>query len=433
MVPLTNKDLFQQAAQLFPGGVNSPVRAFRAVGETPRFIARGEGAYLVDVEGNRYIDYVGSWGPLILGHAHPNVVAAIEKTARLGTSYGAPTLQEIDLARRIIERVPSVEKLRFVNSGTEATMSALRLARAATGRDMILKFDGCYHGHGESLLVRAGSGVATFGLPDSPGVPAAFAALTLSVPFNDVDAVKETFRRHSKQIAAVIVEPVAGNMGVALPEKNFLTQLREITANDGSLLIFDEVMTGFRVAYGGAQELFAVDPDLTCFGKVIGGGLPVGAYGGKGRYLSMIAPEGPVYQAGTLSGNPLAMAAGVATLDLLTRDAYRRLDSICAKFYDGLKQLLRQTRKDKVHAGDIQLNSCGSMFTLFFTTTKVRDYRSAKTSDSKKFARFFQALLKGGVYFPPAQFESAFVSLAHQDREIEATLAAMEKALGTME
>ncbi len=429
MGTLSNKDLFQQATRLFPGGVNSPVRAFRAVGETPRFIACGEGAYLVDVEGNRYIDYVGSWGPLILGHAHPHVVAAIEKAARLGTSYGAPTPLEIELGRRILERVPSVEKLRFVNSGTEATMSALRLARAATGRDMILKFDGCYHGHADSLLVQAGSGVATFGLPDSPGVPSAFAALTASVPFNDVDSVKKTFQKHRKQIAAVIVEPVAGNMGVALPEDNFLQQLREITTNEGSLLIFDEVMTGFRVAYGGAQELFAVDPDLTCFGKVIGGGLPVGAYAGKSRYLSMIAPEGPVYQAGTLSGNPLAMAAGVATLDLLTRDAYRRLESTCGRLYGGLREALRKTRAGKASADAVQLNSCGSMFTLFFTATLVRDYSSAKTSDTEKFARFFRALLKEGVYFPPSQFEAAFVSLAHGDEEIDATLKAVENAL----
>jgi glutamate-1-semialdehyde 2,1-aminomutase len=432
MVPLKNKELFEQAARLFPGGVNSPVRAFRAVGEMPRFIARGEGAYLFDVEGNRYIDYVGSWGPLILGHAYPQVVAAVERAVRLGTSYGAPTPLEIDLARRIIERVPSVEKIRFVNSGTEATMSALRLARAATGRDMILKFDGCYHGHADSLLVRAGSGVATFGLPDSPGVPASFAAMTVSIPFNSVGAVKEAFQKHPGEIAAVIVEPVAGNMGVVLPQEEFLPQLRHITANEAALLIFDEVMTGFRVAYGGAQEIFGIDPDLTCFGKVIGGGLPVGAYGGKSRYLSMVAPEGPVYQAGTLSGNPLAMAAGLATLEALTRDAYQRLETTCDKLYSGLKDLIQRYGSGP-SSPQIQLNKCASMFTLFFTGTPVRDYRTAKTSDTQRFARFFRALLKEGIYLPPAQFEAAFVSLAHGEKEIDATLAAMEKALANVE
>ncbi|MBI4455043.1 MAG: glutamate-1-semialdehyde 2,1-aminomutase [Acidobacteria bacterium] len=437
MVSLKNKELFQQAIQLFPGGVNSPVRAFRAVKETPRFIARGEGAYLVDVEGKLYIDYVGSWGPLILGHAHPEVLAALERTAHHGLSYGAPSPLEIELGRRIIQRVPSVEKLRFVSSGTEATMSAVRLARAATSRDLILKFDGCYHGHADSLLVRAGSGVATFGLPDSPGVPAAFAALTLSVPFNDLDAVKKMFHAHAKKIAAVIVEPVPGNMGVVLPDGDFLPQLRDITANDGALLILDEVMTGFRLAYGGAQEIFGIDPDLTCFGKVIGGGLPVGAYGGKQRYLSMIAPEGPVYQAGTLSGNPLAMAAGIATLDLLSREAYQRLNARSAKLYEGLQVLIDEPRAQPRRTSDqhaaVQLNSFGSMFTIFFTEHRVRDYSTAKTSDVGRFARFFRCLLENGIYFPPAQFEAAFVSLSHGESEIERTLVAAEKALRAAE
>ncbi|MBI2822194.1 MAG: glutamate-1-semialdehyde 2,1-aminomutase [Acidobacteria bacterium] len=432
MVPLTNEDFFREASRLFPGGVNSPVRAFRAVGQTPRFIERGEGAYLVDVEGKLYIDYVGSWGPMILGHAHPEVLAALERTIHSGISYGAPSPLEIELAHRILERVPSLDKIRFVNSGTEATMSALRLARAATGRDLILKFDGCYHGHADSLLVQAGSGVATFGLPDSPGVPSAFAALTLSVPFNDLDAVQRMFQTHPGRIAAVIVEPIPGNMGVVLPEEGFLARLRHITAHDGALLILDEVMTGFRVAYGGAQEIFGIDPDLTCFGKVIGGGLPVGAYGGKKRYLSLIAPEGPVYQAGTLSGNPLAMAAGVATLDQLGRNAYQRLNSTAQKLYQGLEALIeRQAVQAGGRGRDIQLNSFASMFTLFFTDQRVRDYRSAKTSDTERFARFFRTLLEHGVYFPPAQFESAFVSLAHGESEIEATLAAAEKAFAT--
>jgi glutamate-1-semialdehyde 2,1-aminomutase len=427
MVPVNNRELFEQAKALFPGGVNSPVRAFRAVGETPRFIARGEGAWLVDVEGRRYIDYVGSWGPLIAGHAHPAVIAALQAALPSGTSFGAPNPLELELGRRITRRFPSIEKIRFVNSGTEATMSALRLARAATGRDKILKFDGCYHGHSDGLLVQAGSGVATFGLPDSPGVPAAFAALTISVPFNNIDAVKAAFVRHRGEIAAVILEPVAGNMGVVLPHNGFLSQLREITRNEGSLLVFDEVMTGFRVAYGGAQELYGIDPDLTCLGKVIGGGLPVGAYGGKKKYLSMIAPEGPVYQAGTLSGNPLAMAAGIATLDLLTPDAYRRLNQCCQGFYEGLRSAIRRSTASSGRA-PVQLNTCGSMFTLFFTEAAVVDYETAKTSDRERFARFFRLLLDQGVYLPPAQFEAAFLSLAHGPAEIDATLAAIEKA-----
>ena len=428
MVPLNNDEFFRQALKLFPGGVNSPVRAFRAVGATPRFITRGEGAYLIDVEGKLYIDYIGSWGPMILGHAHPEVLAALERTVHSGFSFGAPCPLEIELARRILRRVPSVEKIRFVNSGTEATMSALRLARAATGRDLIVKFDGCYHGHADGLLVAAGSGVATLGLPDSPGVPGAFAALTISVPFNDLDAVQRVFHDHPGRIAAVIVEPIPGNMGVVLPEEGFLPGLRSITANEGTLLIFDEVMTGFRVSYGGAQELFQIDPDLTCFGKIIGGGLPVGAYGGKNRYLSQIAPEGPVYQAGTLSGNPLAMAAGIATLDQLTRAAYQRLEATCADLYSGLQRLIERRAR-----GSVQLNSFASMFTVFFTERSVRDYGTAKTADKEKFARFFRSLLNSGVYFPPAQFEAAFVSLAHGESEVEKTLAAVEKALANVE
>ena len=426
MVSLKNSELRRRAASLFPGGVNSPVRAFRAVGGEPVFIARGEGAYLVDVEGKLYIDYIGSWGPLILGHCHPEVLAALEQALHRGTSYGAPNPLEVELGKRIVQRVPSVEKLRFVNSGTEATMSALRLARAATGRDLILKFDGCYHGHADSLLVQAGSGVATLGLPDSPGVPRDFAALTLSIPFNDLPSVQERFSRHAGRIAAVIVEPVVGNMGVVLPEEGFLQGLRDLTASEGALLIFDEVMTGFRVAYGGAQELYRIDPDLTCFGKVIGGGLPVGAYGGKARWMSMIAPEGPVYQAGTLSGNPLAMAAGIATLDQLTREAYSLLDRSSSELCAGLQKLLDAAGRRGLHA---RLNSLGSMFTLFFTDRHVRYYASAKHSDTQKFAAFFRRMLDEGVYFPPAQFEAAFVSLAHGEAEIGATLKAAEKAL----
>jgi len=422
-----SESLFQRAQQLLPGGVDSPVRAFRAVGGTPRFLVRGEGARIVDADGNVYIDYLGSWGPLIHGHAPPAVVEAITAAARDGTSFGAPTPREVELAELVTAAVPSVEMVRFVNSGTEATMSALRLARAATGRDTILKFDGCYHGHADGLLVKAGSGPLSLGAPDSPGVPAAMARHTLSVPYNDLAAVEAAFAAQPEAIAAVIVEPIAGNMGCVPPAEGFLAGLRALTERYGALLIFDEVITGFRVAYGGAQALYGVLPDLTCLGKVLGGGLPVGAYGGRRAVLEQMAPAGPVYQAGTLSGNPLAMAAGCAALRLLYGgDAYARLEALGARLATGLAE-------EAAAAGiPARVSRVGSMLTLFFTDQPVTDYESARTADTARYARFFHAMLTRGVYLPPSQFELWFVSLAHTEADVEATLAAARAAFAEL-
>jgi glutamate-1-semialdehyde 2,1-aminomutase len=420
----TSKDLFQQAQSVLPGGVDSPVRAFRAVGGQPLFIERGEGPYLFDVDGNRFIDYVLSWGPLILGHAHPEVVAAVQKAAAGGTSYGAPSPLEIELGRLVQELMPNIELLRFVNSGTEATMSALRLARAFTKRNKIIKFEGCYHGHADMLLVQAGSGVATLGLPDSPGVPPATVQDTLVARFNDLDSVSALFEAYPDGIAVVIVEPVAGNMGVVPPADGFLSGLRQLTQDNGSLLIFDEVMTGFRVHLGGAQALYDVQPDLTTLGKVIGGGLPVGAYGGRADIMSMIAPSGPVYQAGTLSGNPLAMAAGITTLEVLKRpDTWQALEDATTVLTNGIG--------DAAQAAGISIwgNRVGTMFASFFTETPVTDWDSAKISDTDRFGRFFQGCLERGVYLAPSQFEAGFMSIAHDEQVVAATLDAMTEAM----
>ncbi len=412
--------LFERAQQRIPGGVNSPVRAFRSVGGTPPFIAQGQGSRLFDVDGNEYIDYVGSWGPLLLGHRHPEIVAALDIALEIGTSFGAPTAQEIDLAEAICEAVPSIEMVRLVNSGTEATMSAVRLARGFTGRDLIVKFDGCYHGHVDSLLVQAGSGVATLGIADTRGVPQSFCDTTLSLPFNSAQAVEAAFHAHGDRIAAVIVEPVAGNMGCVPPAAGFLETLREVTRRAGALLIFDEVMTGFRVAFGGAQQLYGITPDLTTLGKVIGGGLPVGAYGGRKEIMQLIAPLGPVYQAGTLSGNPLAVAAGIAMLRHLKHNPgiYDQLEAHAAHLCAA------------VPAG-VTVNRVGSMFTFFFTDGPVTDYASAKRSDTARFGRFFRAMLERGVYLAPSQFEAAFVSAAHTGRDIEETIAAANESFNS--
>jgi glutamate-1-semialdehyde 2,1-aminomutase len=416
--------LFAEAQQYIPGGVNSPVRAFKSVGGNPVYIAKGEGARVVDVDGNTYIDYIGSWGPLILGHAHPKVLAAIQEAAALGTSFGAPTERETDMAKLVCEIVPSVEVVRMVNSGTEATMSALRLARGYTKRNKIMKFEGCYHGHADSLLIKAGSGVATLGLPDSPGVPEATAIHTITVPYNDLESVKMAFEAYGEDLAAVIVEPVAGNMGVVPPQPGFLEGLREITQRYGTLLIFDEVMTGFRVARGGAQELYGITPDLTTMGKVIGGGLPVGAYGGRRDIMQHVAPAGPIYQAGTLSGNPLAMAAGLTTLQILGEDGvYERLDALSSRLAEGLADNARKLGIPHT------VNRVGSMVCLFFTETPVVNYETAKTSDLERFSRYFRYLLEEGVMIPPSQFEGMFVSLAHTEADIERTIEASYQAM----
>ena len=415
--------LFKRAQELIPGGVNSPVRAFRAVGGQPLFIERGEGAHIWDVDGREYIDYVGSWGPLIFGHRPPEVVKALKDILEIGTSFGAPTEREVELAGLITNFFASVEKIRLVNSGTEATMSAIRLARGFTGRDRIVKFDGCYHGHGDSLLVKAGSGVATLGLPDSPGVPKSLAELTTVLPFNSVDWLKSEFDRRGKDIACVIVEPVAGNMGCIPPRPGYLELLRDLTKRSGTVLIFDEVMTGFRIAPGGAQQRYGIQADLTTMGKVIGGGLPVGAYGGRAEIMNRIAPAGPVYQAGTLSGNPLAVAAGLATLRRLEKeDPYDRLEALGARLERGLTNAARNA---DVPA---RVNRVGSMFTTFFTNRDVIDFESAKTCDTGRFNRFFHAMLDEGVYLAPSQFEAAFISAAHTDADIDRTIEAAAKA-----
>ena len=418
-----SRELFEEARRLLPGGVDSPVRAFKAVGGNPLFIARGQGSKIYDVDGNEFIDYVCSWGPLILGHAYPGVVEALNKAAERGTSYGASCEQEVILAKLISNAVPSMEMLRFVNSGTEATMSALRLARAFTKRDKILKFSGCYHGHSDGLLSKAGSGLATLSLPDSPGVPLGCVQNTLDAPYNDLGAVELLFQKYPGQIAAVILEPVAANMGCVLPSPDFLKGLRKLTQEKGALLIFDEVISGFRVAYGGAQSLYGVKPELTCLGKIIGGGLPVGAYGGRRDIMEMIAPVGPVYQAGTLSGNPLAMTAGIETVkELGNPDVYKQLEKKGAALEKGIKAAAAE-------AGvAIQNPRVGSLTTVFFNADPVTDYDSAKKSDTGLFNQFFHGLQAEGIYWPPSQFEVAFVSLSHSDEDIQRTIQAVRKA-----
>ncbi|MBI4576450.1 MAG: glutamate-1-semialdehyde 2,1-aminomutase [Planctomycetes bacterium] len=407
-----------------PGGVNSPVRAFHAVGGEPLTLESGFEARVRDVDGNDYIDYVGSWGPLILGHAHPEVVEAVTRALRLGSSFGAPTLAETALARRLVEALPSLERVRLVNSGTEAAMSALRLARAATGRDLVVKCAGGYHGHADGLLVRAGSGATTLGTPDSPGVPAAYASCTLVARYNDLDDLDGLFRAYPGRIAAFILEPVAGNMGVVPPVRGYLEGVRELTRGAGALLVFDEVMTGFRVAWGGAQVLYGVAPDLTCLGKVIGGGLPVGAYGGRADLMARVAPEGPVYQAGTLSGNPLAVAAGLATLEVLSRPgAYERLGLLSERLSEGLRGVFLEAGVPSYHT------RVGSMLCTFFTPGPVADYDGATASDAALYAAWFRAMLEEGVYLAPSQYEAAFVSLAHRESDIDATVEAAARAL----
>jgi glutamate-1-semialdehyde 2,1-aminomutase len=417
--------LFEQARRLIPGGVNSPVRAFKSVGRNPLFISRASGSRLWDADGNEYIDYVGSWGPMILGHAHPRVLEAVKRAADAGTSFGAPTELEVKMAELICRLVPSIEMVRMVNSGTEATMSAVRLARAYTGRDKIIKFEGCYHGHGDSFLIKAGSGAMTLSVPDSPGVPASVAAGTLTAHFNDLDSVGAVAAQNKGEIAAVIVEPVVGNMGCVPPLPGFLDGLRSLCTREGILLIFDEVMTGFRLARGGAQELYGIKPDLTTLGKIIGGGLPVGAYGGRRDIMDLIAPSGPVYQAGTLSGNPLAMTAGFESLSIIDEDPgfYRDLEEKSKSLKDGLMETVRTLGLP------VTLNAVGSMSTLFFTPTTVRNYHTALTSDTKRFGVYFREMLKQGIYLAPSQFEAGFVSISHSDRDIEKTIQASRKAL----
>jgi len=411
-----SEKLFAKAKELFPGGVNSPVRAFKGVGGTPRFIARGKGSHLFDVDGNDYVDYVLSWGPLIVGHCHPEVMRAVQEAMKDGSSYGAPSPREITLAELVRERMPWVEKMRFCSSGTEATTAAIRVARGFTGRDDVLKFDGCYHGAGDALLVKAGSGVETLGLPDSPGVPADLARHTLTLPFNDLAAVEKLFAERGATLAAVIVEPVVGNMGVLVPRPGYLQGLLDVCRRHGALLIIDEVMTGFRVGAGGACGLYGIRPDLVTFGKVIGAGLPVGAFGGRTDVMDRVAPAGPIYQAGTLSGNPMAMAAGHSTLKLMTPAAYEKLERSGARLEAGLAEA---ARAEKV---PVQVNRVGAMLTVFFSGKPVFDAQSARACDTRRFAAFFHALLEGGVYFPPSQFEAAFLSTAHTDEDLEHTL-----------
>jgi glutamate-1-semialdehyde 2,1-aminomutase len=424
MKTFTNSEkLFKEAQKYLPGGVDSPVRAFKSVGGTPPFIVKGKGSKITDADGNEYIDYVCSWGPLILGHAPAGVISAIQKIAEQGTSFGAPTELEITLAKMVSKAVPSMEMLRFVSSGTEATMSAIRLARGFTGRDKIIKFAGCYHGHSDGLLAKAGSGLATLGIPDSPGVPASYAQNTLVAPFNDLKAVEGLFKQFPKDIAAIIVEPVAANMGVVAPQPGFMEGLRKVTQDSGALLVFDEVITGFRLALGGAQSVLGIKPDLTCLGKIIGGGLPVGAYGGRRDIMQKMAPIGPVYQAGTLSGNPLAMTAGIETLKALSQPGiYLELERKARALEDGI------TKAASKASAHVKIVRYASLLTVFFTNRSVTDYDSAKLADTQKFAQFHHVLLRQGIYWPPSQFEAVFLSLAHTDADIDATIAAVQTA-----
>ncbi len=414
-----SRALFKKAVNLMPGGVNSPVRAFKAVGGNPLFISRAKGSRIYDVDGNEYIDYVLSWGPMIVGHAHPAVVGALRKAIEKGTSFGAPTPLEVELARMVLDAYPSMERVRMVNSGTEATMSAIRAARGFTGRDKIIKFEGCYHGHADGLLVKAGSGAATFGVPDSPGVPKSYAKNTITLPFNHQAALKAIIEKDWKDIACVIVEPVVGNIGCVLPKPGFLKALRTLTKKHGIVLIFDEVMTGFRVAYGGAQARFGIKPDMTCLGKVIGGGLPVGAYGGKKEIMEKIAPEGPVYQAGTLSGNPLAMTAGIETLKILSKKGvYDKLEERALDLEAALKDAAQKSRTE------VKFYRAGTMFCTYFTGREVVDYESAKSSDTVKFGRFFMGMIERGINLAPSQFEAGFLSMAHSHADIAKTASA---------
>jgi glutamate-1-semialdehyde 2,1-aminomutase len=419
-----SRKLQKRAEMLIPGGVNSPVRAFRAVGGDPPFVVRGQGSHIWDADGNEYVDYIGSWGPLILGHAAPVVMDAIAAAMKNGTSFGASTPSEADLAELVISAFPHMQKVRFVSSGTEATMSAIRLARAYTKRKFIVKFEGCYHGHADALLVKAGSGVATLGIPGSAGVPEEFTQFTLALPYNDTDALEEAFKKFKGQIACVIVEPVVGNMGCVPPARGYLEAVRAVTSNDGALLIFDEVMTGFRLAFGGAQELYTIKPDLTTMGKIIGGGLPVGAYGGPSEIMDLVAPLGPMYQAGTLSGNPLAMAAGYAQLRHLKdhRDLYAKLDQLSGELVAGIAAAAKAAGVRMTH------NRVGSMFTWFFTPGPVTDWDSASKSDTEAFGRFFRNMLDAGIYLPPSQYEAAFLGIAHTEEDVKNTIAAAKQA-----
>ncbi|MBI4267836.1 MAG: glutamate-1-semialdehyde 2,1-aminomutase [Chloroflexi bacterium] len=423
-----SEELFREAQRYLPGGVDSPVRAFKAVGGTPPFVTKGQGSKIYDADGNEFIDFVCSWGPIILGHSDPRIVKVLKQAVERGTSFGAPTELETILARMVSEAMPSIEMIRFVNSGTEATMSALRLARAFTKRDRIIKFAGCYHGHSDGLLAKAGSGLATLGIPDSPGVPLSYSQNTLIASYNDIEGIRQLFQRYPDEIAAVIVEPVAANMGVVPPQPGFLTALRQLTSEFDALLIFDEVITGFRLALGGAQTLYGITPDLTCLGKIIGGGLPVGAYGGRREIMQMMAPSGPVYQAGTLSGNPLAMTAGIEMLKSLKQDGvYEQLEDRASSLEKGIIKIAEK-------AGiRLQVSRIASILTIFFTDRLVVDYDSAARSDAALFGRFFHRLLSAGIYWPPSQFEAAFVSLSHTDEDIKVTLGAIEKALASLE
>ena len=421
---MKNEKLFKEALQYLPGGVNSPVRAFKAVGGKPIILTKGRRSRVWDADGNEYIDFLASWGALILGHAPKKVVKAVQDEAERGLSFGLTNPHEITLARLVVEMVPSVEKVRFVNSGTEATMSAVRLARGITGRKLVVKFEGCYHGHYDSLLVSAGSGVATFGIPGTPGIPEEIAKLTIVLPYNNIEAVREAFEKYGKDIACVIVEPVAGNMGVVIPEKEFLKELRKLTKEHGSLLIFDEVITGFRLSKGGAQERFGIEPDITCLGKILGGGLPVGAYGGRREIMDRVAPEGDIYQAGTLAGNPLAMVAGTETLkDLRDKEPYQELEERTKKLAKKVGKILEE--KGIPH----RINQIASMMTVFFTDKEVKDFETAKSSDTEMFAKFFRALLEEGVLIPPSQFEAWFLTTAHEDEDIDEALERIERAV----
>ena len=422
-----SKDIFSKSQQLMPGGVNSPVRAFKSVGGDPIVFDKVQGSHVWDVDGNEYIDYVGTWGPAICGHAHPEVINALKETLEKGTSFGAPSVQENTLAEMVINAVPSIEMVRFVNSGTEACMSALRMMRAYTGRDKIIKFQGNYHGHADMLLVQAGSGVATLGLPDSPGVPKSATSSTLAAPYNDLEAVKKLFQEHGNDIAGVMLEPVVGNSGFIAPDMEFLQGLRELTQQYGALLAFDEVMTGFRIAYGGAQEKFGITPDVTTLGKIIGGGLPVGALGARKDIMEVIAPAGPMYQSGTLSGNPLAMTAGIKTLELLQRPGtYEQLDQMTKKLTDGLKEIAQK------HGHAVQVGQISAMFGVFFTDRAVRNFDDAKTSDLDKFSRYHRGMLERGIYLAPSQFEAGFSSLAHTEEDINKTLQAADEVMASL-